>query len=289
MPSRSHTHSPMPHSPDITGIQKVVRTALQNPRATVQHIERLPSRLHRLYNIHLGDGSQLVLSVPPGPSTRVLGHEHRSIETEARVLDLLAAQTQVPCARKLRYEPGSSSPLNHQAYLLRSWLHGVSLASLAPSLSPAHRASIDRWLGHHLRSVSHVTAPRFGRLQRAFSGSGHASWREAFLSLFESVLRDAEDSLVSLPYDSIRSQLAQRAAVLDDIRTPQLVALDAGADDAVLIDSVTGHISGLLRFENVVWGDPMLASWAANASGAFWDGWGSCPSRIGREKTRMQL
>lgn len=289
-PSRSTSRSPDLHGPDAIHFQKIVRMIIPPPRGTIIGVERLPARFHRLYSITLTDRTRLVLSLPPSTMTRVLGHESRTIETEFQVLDLLAAQTNIPSARKLWYGSTSTSPLR-QPCLLRTYLPGTPLSQLS-LLSPRQRADVDRQLGQHLRAAATVTAPRFGSLQRAFSGQGHTNWRSAFLSMFESVLRDAEDSLVSLPYDAIRTQLAERQGLLDDVKIPQLCLLDAGDEKGVLVEiDATGRavVTGLAKMENVVFGDPMMASWAASATGSFWEGWGSCPLVFGRERERMML
>ena len=50
------------------------------------------------------------------------------------------------------------------------------------------------------------------------------SWREKVLVLFDPALRDAEDMMLSLPYDDIREKTTILATVLDDRASPELVA-----------------------------------------------------------------
>jgi len=126
----------------------------------------------------------------------------------------------------------------------------------------------------YIRAVSSITAATFGPTHRVLAGAGSPTWREAFLSLLESALRDAEDMLVSIPYDSIRYYVTAQRHLLDAITTSRLVALDAGEPRNVLVDERSRLVVGLLGFGNVVWGDPLMAGVFAQASDGFWEGYG---------------
>lgn len=138
-------------------------------------------------------------------------------------------------------------------------------------------------------SLSTITAPSFGLTHCVFAGTGSSNWREAFLSLLESALRDAEDVLVSIPYDSIRHYVGAHGALLDDIRRPQLVAMDVGNPRNVLVDERSRQVVGLLGLGNVVWGDPVMAGVFAGASDAFWEGFGSCLVKSVDDRVRQLL
>jgi hypothetical protein len=107
--------------------------------------------------------------------------------------------------------------------------------------------------------------------------------------MLESVLRDCEDLLVSLPYDSIRYYTSTQAHALNAIQEAQLVPLDAGTAQNVLLDEQTRQISGLLGFSHVVWGDPLLAWCFKDASTAFWEGYGTRVGCDESERTRQML
>jgi len=127
----------------------------------------------------------------------------------------------------------------------------------------------------YIRAVSSITAATFGPTHRVLAGAGSPTWREAFLSLLESALRDAEDMLVSIPYDSIRYYVSSQRHLLDAIATSRLVALDAGEPRNVLVDERSRLVVGLLGFGNVIWGDPLMAGVFAEASEEFWEGYGA--------------
>lgn len=269
-------------------IQKLLQTVLRSLTYTVQQVERLPGQAHQVCLLQMTDGTRLVLKCPPAVGVRLLRHEQRDIESEAKVLHLVNTQARVPAPERIQYNAQGSST-HGCPYLLRSHLPGTPLSHLLPYLSTSERARIDRSLGTYMYYLSTITAPTFGPSHRAFGGTGSSSWREAFLSLLESVLRDAEDMLVSIPYDSIRYYVGAHGAILNEIRRPQLVGLEVGTSCNVLIDERSKRISGLLGFGNVVWGDPAMAEVFAGASESFWEGFGSSSVKSRNEKIRQLL
>lgn len=261
------TSSNVPNSPDFSIIQKLVRHVFHSSRVIVQQVERLQGHLQQVYLVRMADGGALMLKCPPPFNTRLLRHEQRGLETEAKIVELLAANTQ----------------------LMLSHIPGTPLAEVAPYLSASERSIVDRTLGAYVRSITSLAAPSFGITHRVFSGTGSTTWREAFLSLLESALRDAEDMLVSVPYDSIRYHAARHGYLLEEISEARLVPLDMGGLENVLLDDRTKQVCGLLGFSNVIWGDPMMAAVFTNASEAFYEGYGECPARIGPAHVRQLL
>ncbi|GME35116.1 aminoglycoside phosphotransferase protein [Neofusicoccum parvum] len=294
--SQSRPQSP---SPDLAGIQKLLREHFRSSRTSLQQLERLPASLHRLYLLHLTDGARLVLKCPPAASTRLLRSEHHSLITEAHVLELLTSSrppVHVPVPRLLRADTNPDAEPLGSTYLLRTHVHGIPLAQLRPHLSGTDLAQIDHALGSYLRALTCLTAPAFGPALQVAAGKGSTSWREAFLLHLESVLRDAEDMLIALPYDFIRSLVQAQQAVLDQVRTPVLVAMDAGRSGSVLVDERRRCVSGMVGWGNSIWGDALLAGvcWGYSADQAdesnrtFWGGFGGCDGSDA-EGVRMRM
>ncbi|KAK0650279.1 hypothetical protein DIS24_g6938 [Lasiodiplodia hormozganensis] len=290
---------PQSPSPDVPGIQKLLRDHFRSSRISLQQIERIQTNLHRLYLLHLTDGSRLVLKCTPAASTRLLRSEHLSLVTEAHILELLAnasPRVHIPLPRLLCADTSPDAEPLGCSYMLRTHVHGISLAHLRPHLSGNDLAQIDHALGSYLKAMASMTAPTFGPALTVAAGKGSSSWREAFLLLLESVLRDAEDMLIALPYDFIRSLVQAQQATLDEVRTPVLVAMDAGRPGNVLVDERKRCVSGLVGWGNSVWGDALLAGvcWGYSAdqtngsNGTFWGGFGSCDGSE-EEVIRMKI
>lgn len=274
-------------SPDFLSIQKLVHTVFRSSKITVQQAERLRSRIHQVYLAKLADDGLLVLKCLPAGNTRLLRHEKRTLDTEVKTLETLYEYTQLPVSRIIKYD--NHGGLFGSPYLIMGHLPGRRLSELAPHLAATERNMIDHTLGSYVHSLSSLSATQFGMTHRVFEHKGCKSWREAFLALLEGALRDGEDMLVTIPYDSIRYYITKHAHALEEVTEPRLVALDVCCPDNVLVDEETMRVTGLVGFSNVIWGDPLLSGGIANGSEAFFEGFGECPVRTGGVKIRMLM
>lgn len=272
-------------APDFSSIQKVIRTIQHNPRITVHQVERLQGRLYQVYLTRLAEGSPLVLKCPPIHNTYLLRHEHHGLETEAKVLGLVRSHTQLSVPRVLKYDrKGDALGV---PFLLKTHLPGRRLSEMAPYLSESQRKAIDRTLGAYVRGLTSIPAAQFGLTNRVFSNKGHKSWCECFLALLESILRDAEDMMLTIHYQSIRDWIGSHSHFLQEVTRPQLVCMDVCDPNNVLIDERTRQVTGLVGFSNVIWGDPLLSESVANASEAFKEGYGTVPHSNGLKARRL--
>lgn len=71
----------------------------------------------------------------------------------------------------------------------------------------------------------------------------------------ESVLRDGEDMLISLPYSQIRDHVVKAERALDEVEDARLVVPALRNPSNVLIDGRTKEVTGLLDFGTAIWGD----------------------------------
>jgi aminoglycoside phosphotransferase (APT) family kinase protein len=228
-----------------------------------------------------------VLKCPPAYNTRLLRHEKHGLETEKRTLETLHEYTQLPVPEVIKYDSHGGS--FGSAFLMMSHIPGRRLSEYAGYLSTTERRTVDRTLGSYVRILTRLTATQFGSTHRVFAKKGHSSWREAFLGLLEAILRDGEDMLVTIPYDSIRYYVGKHAQHLDEIKQPGLVALDVCEPQNVLLDERTKQVTGIVGFSNVIWGDPLMNGGIANGSEAFFEGFGECPVMTGRFKARQLM
>jgi hypothetical protein len=275
-------------SPEFTAFQKLLRQLYRDPSISLQQVERLRAHLHRLFILRTIDNTTFLLKCSPARETRLLRHEYRSLETEGRILELVASKTHVPVPRRLHFDSSSNNNIR-STYLLRSFIPGTTLASQQLYLSTVERADVDRSVGAYVHSLTQIKLRSFGATSKVYASQGSESWSQAFRALLESALRDAEDVLVSLPYDSIRYYAAAHRSALDEIVEANMVPLDAGKSSKVLLDERTKHVVGLLGFSNVVWGDPLLAGVFEAATEAFWEGYGGRPDDTSGYRTRRLL
>lgn len=147
--------------------------------------------------------------------------------------------------------------------------------------------NVERGMGRYLRSLADIS-PRdgdqgeekeeeagnggFGRATR--SAKRYPLWRDAFTALVEAVLCDGEEMLVLLPYQEIRLQVRRWSFVLDEVVKPALAILDFD-DGAVLLQSGSLEIAGVVDFERAGWYDPLLCAACLRPSRAFVEGYGA--------------
>lgn len=170
-----------------------------------------------------------------------------------------------------------------------SHVPGRKLSEISPYLTKEEQKTIDRTLGSYVRALTSLSATQFGMTHRVFAKKGSNSWREAFLALLEAGLRDAEDMLVTIPYDSIRYYIGKHADFLEDVREPRLVALNVCDPSNVLIDEESKRVTGLVGFSNVIWGDPLMTGGIAEGTEAFFEGLGECPMTTGGIRARLLM
>lgn len=260
---------PAPFSSDFSVLQKVIQHTFQTPRLTIQQIEELPNHLHRIRLVRLSNGSRLVLKLAPSLSTSLLRHERQCLDTEALTLSLLA-KSGLPTPRVLKHDSQAASL--HAPFLLTTYLYGTSFAEVRPYLSRADRLGIERQLRVLSSAISQHKSTTFGPVSLVWTGRGHKRWREAFLSMMESALRDGEDMLVSLPYSQIREQVAKAERALDEVEDARLVVPALRNPSNLLIDGRTKEITGLLDFGMALWGDVEMGEGndAGGTRGLLW-------------------
>ncbi|KAJ5808383.1 Aminoglycoside phosphotransferase [Penicillium riverlandense] len=257
------------------------------PPIRVQRSQHLPGHLHTLRLLTLSNGDRLMLKGSPLPNTALLRREKFFLETEARFLALLGHSAN-PCIPQLyHYDPHGSQFAS--ACLIRQYVRGTRLSEMHHQLSGHQRNGIDRHLGFLASVIGQNAAPTFGSLQEVAMGGGKPRWRTAFRSLFEGVLRDAEDMFISLPYAQIRDELSRLSPALEEVTLPRLVVVDFGRPSHVLLDEGSKQLSGIVDFGNALWGDMLMAEIFDRRSSAVWEGAGLSLSRTSQEQTRLLL
>ena len=230
----------------------MLQDTLQNPQIEVNSTEDLRGHLHGICKLRLSNGSRLVLKLSPSPNAVLLRQERYFLESEATVLSLLK-KSSLPIPRILRYEPRSThlgSP-----FLLSTHVPGVLYADALPHLTRSECRDIELQLRSLKSTINQYTSSTFGSAALVASNRGFSTWRESFRSMFESVMMDAEDMMINLPYHAIREAMASASKELHDVEKARLVVLGLGRPQNVLLDRRTNNVIGLLDFGQAIWGD----------------------------------
>lgn len=233
-------------------IRWMVQDALQCSRLEVNNMEEIRGHLHGICKLRLSNGSRLVLKLSPSPNTVLLRHERYFLESEATTLSLLK-RSSLPIPRILRYEPRDvhlGSP-----FLLSTHVPGDSYADALPHLTRSEGRDIELQLRSLSSTISQHKSPTFGAAALVASNKGFSTWRESFKSMLESIMMDAEDMTINLPYHEIWEAASSVANELHDVKEARLVVLGLGRPQNVLLDRRTNDVVGLLGFGQAIWGD----------------------------------
>lgn len=228
----------------VLRLQELVQQTMLHPSIAVARVEDRPNHLHEISILHLSNGSSLALKASPSPLAFLQRHERSMLDNEALTLQILG-RSSLPVPRLLKHD--CTGARLGAPFLLTSFLPGTPYAELRKRMTASQRADIERQIrllnaaiGQHVPS----TNSSFGPVALAAAKKGHRSWKEAFKEMLESVMMDAEDLLINLPYAQIRDALSNEESTLDDVREPCLVVPGLSDPRNILIDrQKTAHLS----------------------------------------------
>lgn len=278
---------------DQINIEKIVYQVYQSPSISVGEIVPLPGHQHPIYRITLSStlpayhGVTLILKLsPPFQSTQIT-YQQEALRTESLILGIVGADGVIPtpsCIRSEMQPQTIDSP-----FLLTTRLPGACLRNVDYTFTASDRNDIDRQLGFFMYKISRQRLPVFGHPLQVASGAAHNSWHQAFMSILDALLVDAEDMMLSLPYAQIKQHVNRLSPVLNGISDARLVMISLGSPESVFVDETTKEVTGILDFSNVVWGDPLFARMFTSPSPAMLEGFGRPVATYGPERLRRTL
>jgi hypothetical protein len=260
-----------PSSKTRNAIQKLIYNVhYTNPDVEITRIDTIPSSPHKAYILTTAQGWFMLKTLPPS-GTRVMRHERKCPAVEAKILQIVG-RADVPIPTLVSESSNNDNHLN-APYLLRSYIAGEPLSAVAHRFTSYDLNQIDQSIGRYMRRVTINTQPQFGLFWKVQAGEGYSDWRTAFHSLLEAALRDAEDAVLTIPYESIRYWVYIHLPKLDVVRVAHMVPLRTGSPETVIVNE-SKTVVGMVGWAEVVWGDPALGEVFGNASQAFWHGYG---------------
>ncbi|KAK5173093.1 uncharacterized protein LTR77_003215 [Saxophila tyrrhenica] len=276
--------SSTPSSPDRNAIQRTAAAALQSKSVTV---EKLDGYTFRTYRLRTSERFFYVLRCRPSFNIRLLRHEEGWIETEAGTLQSIGGRADIFTPRLIKYQ--NTTLHIGSFYLITGPFTGSILADVEPTLSTHALASIDKSLGQYVRRLSMMPGEVFGPVRQSQGFPGFRSWAKAFAFLLESIMRDGEDALISLPYDHVRDLVRRHRSSLEKITQPKLVLLELSADRNVVVDVKAEQVTGLLDYSTAIWGDPFMSDCFYKPTASFAEGFGKLPNQSADERIRQYL
>lgn len=279
----AHAHSTWP---GVSRFQHVIRP-LYPSTVQLRNARPLAGHVHSLYLLTLSNDSELILKLALQSAAPLMRREQFSLETEALALDLLKQTGNPFIPQLIHYAPEDRSL--GAGFLLRQYVKGPSLLENEHRLSPQAHKDIEQDLGFLVDVIGQNVSTAFGPLTNVAAGTGSPSWRRAFISLFEEVIRDAEDMFIHLPYSQLRQELSRFASTLDEITVPRLTVVNFGRPSDILLDSDFKRLSGILDLSTAIWGDVLMAEVFEVPSEALLTGFGSTPSSEQPQSVRFLL
>lgn len=192
----------------------------------------------------------------------------------------------------------TTTPLDPSPYILTGPFHGHLLSEISPRLPQTLSEKIQQRVGFFYRTLTTSFSPfsssssstqqqpqpsssYFGPLYPSSSSysdsTSFTTWSQFYTTLLETLLLDAEDALINLPYSFIRETVRRNRNSLDQITKPKLVFLEGLMDERNIVvvrrrrlESNGGaderresedewEISGILDWSGVIWGDEWMS------------------------------
>lgn len=206
------------------------------------------------YNVCLSDGREVILKIAPPPDAEVMTYEQHIMSTEVASMRMAAQNPAIPVPEIYFFD--TARDLCDSDYFFMEKLRGENYGLVRASLAPEVQGQIDEQIGALVREINGFTGAYFG-----YPGNSDLqadTWKAAFVNICESVLEDGRRKNAEYgPFSiaEIRTAILKHAPALDAVTTPRMVHWDAWDLNVFVQD---GRITGLLDFERVLWGDPLL-------------------------------
>ena len=226
----------------------------QRLECQVHHIDAVDCRLKNTYRLTLANSRQLYFQIFPASSIPLLRKERLGFENEILTLQLLSS-LQLPVPRIVDYDEGSS--ILGVPFLLTTGLYGRPLSTYIYQLTDLGYKSIEPQLMSLESHITSLRSPMFGSIVLVTRGQGHRRWRDAFNEMALSLLRDAEDAFLNIPYAAVREALEVAGPALDTVTEARLVAPGLSLNKHIYVEEVGGtvHFSGARGFKDAIWSD----------------------------------
>lgn len=228
---------------------RILRSCRLKAGETLEEVDLLIDSPRQPFHFTLSSGRHLILKIS-SPS-RWLQPEPDVFANETAILETMAdAGIDTPRV----FSNACSGLAGTKDYLLLDHGKNVPFCTLT-AVSDDQSASAGKSLSRWLERVSEVHSTAFGSI----NGVARSSWRECFQTMVEDLLVEAENMLVHLPYDQIRSHVQGLAYALDVMIIPSLVILGPSSRISnTMIEPSSMAVTGLVDYSNVVWGDPAM-------------------------------
>jgi aminoglycoside phosphotransferase (APT) family kinase protein len=209
-----------------------------------------------VYSIErINEHDRIILKVGVVPGTTLLTYEQDIMPVEVECFRLIAEKTTVPIPKILAYD--FSRKYISSNYFFMTALKGTALNKLIMKIDKHNLEKIRIEQAGYIAQIHQITGGYFGYFAED-KAQQYTTWKEAFLHMFDMVLKDSREHHVALPYERIEDVLKKNADILCSLKDPSLVDFDCHEGNIFVIKAGAEYtIEGIIDFERAFWGDPV--------------------------------
>ncbi len=218
------------------------------------------------YHITMGnDPVQTVLKVGPPAEAAILTYEKNVLRAEVQAMKLVATDPHIPMPR-VSFDDFSRTHLPYDYYFM-DFIEGATWDKIRDTLSPEQNNIIEYQLGQITARINAFEGTSFGYYA---SGPEFDNWPDAFHWMCASLYADARRFQIALELSEREffDKFAEHHAIFASVTRPQLVHWDLWAGNIfITYNEDTPKIEGIVDFERVLWGDPLMEAYPGRLHG----------------------
>ena len=222
------------------------------------------------YRIDFTDDSASILKIAAADNSGLLSNEINLMQAEVNAMELLRVQG-IPYVPAVQYSDFSRIRCSGTFFFMEV-MPGRSLSSCREELSEETISAVMHEVGRLQRMTADLHRARFGL---AGDPEDFDSLYDLMCYMFSNVLGDAAKGGVDpgFTHAALLTRLARDRACFDEVQTPSLVHWDMWEGNIFVQE---GHLSGVIDWERVLWGDPFMDDRfrSQNRHPAFLEGYG---------------
>ncbi len=197
---------------------------------------------------------EIVLKTGVADDKYVLTYEKNIMHTEVELYKKLW-ETDIPVPKILTVD-FSRKYVNFDYFFMEK-LEGLTWEKAEESLTPENREQLHLELGRYTAKMHSITGDYFGYIKDDKKYQFN-SWKGAFTSFMDDIIKDGIKGHVELPFDEILDTIKPYLHVLDEVTTPCLVDYDMWSKNIILKETNGVYkIEGIIDLERAFYGDPL--------------------------------
>lgn len=205
------------------------------------------------------DGKSYAVKIAPANDIQVLTYEKNLIKSEVYFYEKFAQVKNVHFPKVFGYDCDENSDYR---YIIMEFVEGTMLSSTKLNKDETNQVMFS--LGKAMAEMHNITCDEgFGYIQNGLK----PTWHEAYLSMAENVIKNAEAKKAKIPcLSEIRKIFAESEDLLKTVHTPHYVHFDLWAGNIVIKDR---KLYALIDCERAMLGDVMGDFISLDYTGAF--------------------